>query len=231
MRRQSVPDLHTEVDLGLVRQSLGGPAAVTPELADRLEKLAAEIGQAAAPLASVVWIPIAQRHPDRVEIADGTRLDGLGVAGLLRRCEQLAAFAVSLGPGPEALMQRASGQGRLVDLALLDAIASETIEALAEQVQERVRDQAAHQGRAITRRSSPGYCDFGLEAQAAFERWGLFAGVGIELTATMMMLPEKSISALIGIGPPGSAGHKLAERPDCQSCPQQSECPGHTPSQ
>jgi hypothetical protein len=220
-------ELRATVDLDLVRQSLGGPEAVPAEMADRLAALAAELLAASTPQGCVVFATITSRQADRIQTADGATLHGLGIAGLLRRCDELAAFAVSLGPEPERLMQQATEANRLVDLTLLDAIASEAVEDLAEQAEGWVRARAAGQERAITRRHSPGYCDWSLEDQTVLEGWGLFAPTGIRLTPARLMLPEKSISAVIGIGGPETLGRKLAQRPDCRQCAQADRCPGY----
>jgi hypothetical protein len=191
----------------------------------RLASLIDDVLAAVEPRGCLLVLDITAHGPDRVALGDQS-LAGLGVAGLLEGSQRAAAFTVSLGPGPEALMGAASDAGRLVDLTLLDAIASEAVESLADQAQAEVERRSRTEARASTRRYSPGYCDWALEQQATFARWGLFEPAGIRLTPEFLMLPEKSVSAIMGLGPPGSQGTRLGHPPACKRCPRRAECPG-----
>ncbi len=217
--------LQPSVELDGVRAALGGPAAVPDEMQPRLDALVAELLGACQPRGCLIELAITAHAPDRVAL-DDQALTGLGIAGLLQDSERLAAFSVNLGPGPKGLMDAATEAGRLLDLTLLDAIASEAVESLADQAQAEVERRCRAEQRGSTRRYSPGYCDWPLEQQAAFAAWGLFGPAGIELTGDFMMLPEKSVSAVMGIGPPGSLGKRLGRRPACKRCPMQPDCPG-----
>jgi len=70
---------------------------------------------------------------------------------------------------------------------------------LADSVESQISEVAHNQGFTISRRFSPGYCDWDVEQQRI-----LFEAVdgekaGVELTETCLMLPRKSISGIIGI--------------------------------
>jgi hypothetical protein len=226
MSASALDDLHAQVELDAVRRFLGGAEAVPEQMAPRLEQAADAVLAASRPRGARLVVDIAERERQRVRTADGVELAGLGLAALLERSERVAAFAVSLGPGPEELMRRASDEGRLLDLTLLDAVASETVEALAAQAQAEIAAAAERAGRGSTRRYSPGYCDWALEQQDAFAHWSLLEATGIELTPDRLMIPEKSITAVMGIGPPGSVGRRLAKPPPCARCPYRDTCPG-----
>ena len=218
-------NLTPRVDPEAVKAALGGPEAVPADMRPRLDDLLNQVVEAADPRGCLLELDITAWAEERVELG-AAALTGLGVAGLLKGSHRAAAITVSLGPGPEALMRAATDEGRLVDLTLLDAVASEAVEALADQAQEEVERRGADQGRASTRRYSPGYCDWDLEQQAAFAGWGLFEPAGIQLTPEYLMLPEKSVSAIMGLGPPGSRGSRLGRPPACKHCPRRADCPG-----
>jgi len=220
-----IAGLEPKVAMDAVRAALGGPAAVPVEMEVRLGTLVSQILTAAEPKGCLLELAITGRSPGRVELGPQA-LTGLGVCGLLEGSRSLFAFAVSLGPGPGRLMQAASDEGRLVDLTLLDAIASEAVEALADQAQAEIQRRCRRQRRASTRRYSPGYCDWALEQQALFAEWGLFSPAGISLTPDFLMLPEKSVSAIVGAGPVGSLGSRLGRPPACRRCPRRPDCPG-----
>ena len=52
-------------------------------------------------------------------------------------------------------------------------------------------------------RVSPGYCDWPVEQQAELAKALDFSKIGVSLTGTFMMVPKKSISAMVGIAPEG----------------------------
>ena len=226
MRRQELSSLNARVDTDLVRQALGGPEAVPAPMAPRLAELIEQVLEAATPSGQLVLAKLTDKHKEQIRFEGGQTLHGLGVAGLLRKCERLAAFAVSLGPGPEALMRQATEQGHLLDLTLLDAVASEAVEDLAEQAQDQIEKLAAQQDCATTRRISPGYCDWALQEQIVLNELVEFERAGIQLTPACIMIPEKSISAVMGIGPRGSRGKKIGQAPACGRCPKKDDCPG-----
>jgi cobalamin-dependent methionine synthase I len=58
---------------------------------------------------------------------------------------------------------------------------------------------AAKRGLVTTRRYSPGYGDWGVSAQKDFLAWLGAGHIGIKLTESSQMLPEKSVSAILGI--------------------------------
>ena len=98
---------------------------------------------------------------------------------------------------------------------IADAIASEAAEATAERLKADVRAWARVRGLDITAPYSPGYCGMTIQQQRP-----LFASlptceVNVRLTPSCLMVPVKSISGLIGIGP---ADKVSPERCPCEGC-------------
>ena len=73
---------------------------------------------------------------------------------------------------------------------------------------------------ALTPRFSPGYGDAPLSAQPALLQFLDAHKLGVHLTNGLLMLPEKSVSALMGISPPDAAPCESR----CSVCTQKS-CP------
>jgi len=123
------------------------------------------------------------------------------IASVLAQCEQVAIFALTIGSHLEELVAHLAESGVIVQAAVLDAIGSGAVEKVADFVQERVARAARIKGLYISRRYSPGYCDWDVSQQRMiFQAMnGDFAG--IRLTDDCLMLPQKSISGVIGIGP------------------------------
>jgi cobalamin-dependent methionine synthase I len=81
----------------------------------------------------------------------------------------------------------------------LDAIGSEGAELLADITNKQLCAEAKNNGGTCTMRFSPGYGDWAVTGQKDFLNWLGVARIGIRLTEHSQMLPEKSVSAIIGV--------------------------------
>jgi len=157
----------------------------------------------------------------RVIIEGSIVFESQVIASLLEQCQKAAVFLVTIGERLEEMTYRLAEDGLIVQATVLDAIGSVAAEDVAEFVQGRVREIADDQGLAISQRFSPGYCDWDIGQQG-----GLFWAVGgdsmgIRLDDGCLMIPRKSISGVIGIGPrDGSVENynpcKTCDKHDCQ---------------
>lgn len=81
---------------------------------------------------------------------------------------------------------------------MLDAAASELCEAAAASVHTILVNMGRQKGFETTMRFSPGYKDFSLDAQHTLATLLGLEDIGISVTESCMLLPEKSITALTG---------------------------------
>ncbi len=140
------------------------------------------------------------------------------IARLLEKCQKVAVFVLTIGDYLEDAAARLAQDGLVLQSAVLDAIGSDATERLADSVADQISEVAHNQGLTTSRRFSPGYCDWDVSQQKmAFQAMkGDYAGVN--LTDGCLMLPRKSISGIIGIGPCGVANYnpcKTCNRQDC----------------
>lgn len=114
-----------------------------------------------------------------------------------------AFFVVTIGGRASEISGKTSERDFLLSY-LLDALASLFAERLADLLQERLGAEAAEKGWATGWRFSPGYCDWELAEN--LDLIGLLEAerIGIRLTNGGMMVPEKSVSGVMGFGLPGS---------------------------
>ena len=73
-------------------------------------------------------------------------------------------MAVTLGPGPDRLIRRAS-VGQMSRAVVLQAAAAAMTETWCDQINERIRQEAERDGLCTRPRYSPGYGDLPLELQ------------------------------------------------------------------
>ena len=126
----------------------------------------------------------------------------------LEGCTQVVLFAATLGVQADNLIRRYSHL-EMSRAVVIQAAAAAMLEEYCDQVNEEIRIEYEKKGLFLRSRFSPGYGDFPLSCQPALIG-GLEAGkrIGIALTDSCLMLPTKSVTAVIGAGPvrQGSAG-------------------------
>jgi len=137
------------------------------------------------------------------------------IARLLERCDKVAVFVVTIGNHLEEMVCRLAEDRLMLQATVLDAIGSAAVEKLADFVQGRISQVAKIQGFDISRRFSPGYCDWDVSQQEILFRAVDGDSAGVSLTQGCLMLPRKSISGIIGIG--RSKGNIGSYNP-CQTC-------------
>jgi hypothetical protein len=124
------------------------------------------------------------------------------IAQLLERCQKVAVFVLTIGSRLGDVVRQLSEDGLMVQAAVLDAIGSDAVETLAHVVQDIIGKEAEADGLGISLRFSPGYCDWKVSQQKMVFRAMNSDTAGVRLTDGCVMNPQKSISGIIGIGPP-----------------------------
>ena len=140
------------------------------------------------------------------------------MARLMEQCKMVTVFLVTIGSRLEKMVLRLGEDGLVLESAVLDAIGSVATEMVAEFVHGRVEEVAHAQELCVSRRFSPGYCDWAIRQQKMIFRAMNGNSMGIRLTKECLMLPRKSISGIIGIGPPQMKNYnpcKTCNKPDC----------------
>lgn len=122
----------------------------------------------------------------------------------LAGCDRVVLFAATLGIGPDRLIAKAQ-LSRMSDAVLYQAIAAALIESYCDRVNGAIRREAERAGRSTRPRFSPGYGDLPLSFQVNITRTlDTAKTIGLTLTDSLLMMPTKSVTALIGIRPPAA---------------------------
>ena len=144
------------------------------------------------------------------------------IAKLLERCTRVAIFLVTIGKYLEETSFRLAKDGLILQATVLDAIGSVAVEKVADFVQSRTREIAKAQGDVTSRRFSPGYCDWNIGQQRMVFYALTGNTIGIRLTGECLMMPQKSISGIIGIG---LSNASVENYDPCKTC-RKKDCPG-----
>lgn len=172
-----------------------------PELEGRLSAVMARAAAEVRP--RWVWrvCPVAPGPEGFAVAGTGLVLPGRSMEVLLEGTRAVALLAVTCGPGPDAVAARDAGRDP-VGALVYDACAIDLVEQGADACNAAVDAWAASSGLAPTRRYSPGYGDLPLAVQPALLD-ALDAGrrLGVELTDSLLMVPMKSVTAVVGLRP------------------------------
>ncbi len=184
----------TGIDRGQVLRYLGCRGAHDDALESALHRWADALKAGAEPRAVWKLFPLL---PDLTLAGTCFQPEGEAVRGLLRDCDSVILMAATLGSSVERLIRRAEVSD-MAGALILDACASAAIENVCDNL---CADLAAEFApRYLTDRFSPGYGDMPLKQQRElFSALDVTRRIGVTLTDSGLMLPQKSVTALIGI--------------------------------
>ena len=119
----------------------------------------------------------------------------------LARAESIAIFACTIGAEIGMRIRGLIEKGSSVEAYMLNSIAGLAADNAAEAVQREAEEKAKEDGLGCTERFSPGYCGWPVGAQKELFTLLPPDPCGISLNASSMMIPEKSVSGVFGLGP------------------------------
>ena len=205
----------TGIDRGQVLRYMGGRGAADEALEAELHTCADALRRAAEPRAVWKLFPLL---PDLTLAGTCFRPEGEAVRELLRDCDSVILMAATLGSAVERLIRRAEVSD-MAGAVMLDACGSAAIENVCDNLCAELA--ARFRPRYLTERFSPGYGDMPLSQQGElFAVLDVTRRIGVSLTDSGLMLPQKSVTALIGV-----SDRPQAMRPrGCEACTLRETC-------
>ena len=114
-------------------------------------------------------------------------------------CREIFLFAATIGLEYDRLVQRARISS-MAKASFLNAIGAAAVENVCDRLNEELRQLAASEGKSLRPRYSAGYGDYTLENQRGiFDLLTPAKYIGLTLKDNLIMVPEKSVTAVIGI--------------------------------
>ena len=137
----------------------------------------------------------------------------------LRGAQRYAAFVATVGSGYFQWTDAVKRRDDMFQTYAMDCVGSQIVESVADYMETVLQAEIDPAGFKRTNRFSPGYCGWHVSEQPKL--FSLFPEqnpCGIELTESCLMLPIKSVSGIIGVGPdvrylPYTCG--LCDKKDC----------------
>ena len=151
------------------------------------------------------------------------KLEGNSITRHLSNCEKVICLAVTVGDEIENEVTRRFSAGKYVESVLLDAAATAAVEQAADSLEKAISPQLAKDGFKMKMRFSPGYGDWTLDNQQNFFNITGAAEIGMTLSSAMMLIPRKSITAIIGLEK-NKLDDKISPNKNCADC-EKLDCP------
>ena len=188
---------------------------LTEEIAAQIRRCSDEVLAAATPRLTYRLAPL-----DNGAVL-GVTFAGNDIPRMLEPCEEVVLFGATLGPGVERLMMRYEVVNA-ADSVIMDACASTAIENICNNFESDMRRAVEAEGRYLTDRFSPGYGDLPIAEQPKFfALLDMTRRIGVSLTPTTIMVPRKSVTAIMGI----ARTPQPHRPPDCEHCLMFRTCP------
>lgn len=170
------------------------PDARTLEM---IEEVIAELKEKSRPK-SIYWEYGCNVDGDIVSLA-GLTIHSANLAKNLNGCELAIILAATLGNAADLMIKKYS-VSNLAKAAVVQAAGAACIEAYIDELEDDIRKEAEGRGLYLRPRFSPGYGDFALERQKdIFAVLECNKRIGITLTEGNLMMPSKSVTAIIGL--------------------------------
>lgn len=120
----------------------------------------------------------------------------------LRGAQRFIVFVATVGAGYFQWTDAVKRRDGVFQTYVMDCIGSQIVESAADCMEKVLQAELDSEGLHRTNRFSPGYCGWHVSQQPRlFSLFEEKTPCGIELTDSCLMLPVKSVSGVIGVGP------------------------------
>lgn len=176
-----------------------GYAGKTPdeETDAMIERLIPRLEEAVSPAYIYKTFPLSWDND--IPVLESVPLQSRNLSRNLKGCLKVSVFACTLGIGADRLIRRTELKS-MAEASVLQAIAAAMAEEVCDEVNRTIAQEAKEAGLYVRPRYSPGYGDLSLETQKlVFSLLHPEKAIGVTLTDALLMVPSKSVTALIGL--------------------------------
>lgn len=151
-------------------------------------------------------------------LIDGIVINSANLAKNLKGCKRVVLLAATIGRTADMMIKKYSVTN-LAKSVIVQAAGAAYIESYVDEIEEKIRKYAKEQELYLRPRFSPGYGDFSLEYQKdIFAMLECSKRIGITLTEGNLMIPTKSVTAIIGLT---TEERKSCQKETCSQCKKQ----------
>ena len=170
--------------------------SISPEIKQKIEQCIQKLQMALVPQAVYEEFDL-KVEQNLIQFAD-ISFESRDLSRNLEGCSKVILIAATVGAGVDQIIRRSQLSGS-ADAALMQATGAMFIESFMDKLNDKLRDESALHGKSICPRYSPGYGDVPLEFQKEFFRLLPCQKIGLTLMDSLIMAPEKSVTAFVGV--------------------------------
>lgn len=187
----------------LRRQGLGGGAKVRPEIKILIQELLASVKKARLlePAVAYEYYTVSSINGSQISLEGDKAIHGPLLPAIFPEAKELAVLLCTIGPGLEKQVTDYSKSDEAMRGMILDGIGSTAVDMMALEVLRRLASEVSSRGYEISSPVNPGMPGFSLTEQWNLLRLVNADEIGVRLTASGVLVPRKSTSMVMGIGP------------------------------
>jgi hypothetical protein len=208
----------------LRRQGFRSGAKVRPRIRLLVRKLLTGLEQSCLveSASAYEYYSIKNMNDGQISLDGGKVLHGPLLPAVFPDAKELGVVVTTIGPKLEKQVGEYSQQGAALQAVTLDGIGSAAVDKLVSEVLGIIATEVSSQGYEISSPVNPGMPGFPLT-----EQWNLLglvnAGeIGVSVTSSGVLVPRKSTSMVIGIGPQMT---RWTQAEVCARCSLRESCP------
>ena len=149
---------------------------------------------------SLLRLAIVHNDGEKIILAGGLTFASKKLSAFLRDCREAVLMSATAGSAIMEAIKEKTRQDDLAAAVVYDAAASEITDAGLDWIMDYLNQQLRREGKTLLpRRFSAGYADFNLENQRAIYEILQMGKIGVTITPSFILLPEKSVTAISGI--------------------------------
>jgi len=137
---------------------------------------------------------------NKVQLEKDIIFQSKNLAQFLKDSQEVLLMAATVGSLVMEEIKRSSSSGDLVRAVIYDAVAGQMVDDALTWIMNYHKGELVRKGRQLDhRRFSCGYGDFSLDAQKIFWDTLKMQEMGVQITDSYLLVPEKSVTAITGI--------------------------------
>ena len=212
-----------QLDRGMILRMLHLTEDSDPALLSTLSRCISVLCDACSPRSTWRLLPVT--HTESGVTLGGLLLGGTDIAKHLTGCDCAILLAATLSSRVDDLIRKAE-RTDLMDAVMLDAAAAAAIEFVCDDLTETLRARFSAEYPYLTERFSAGYGDFPLSQQGELiAMLDAPRRIGLTVTQNQMLLPLKSVTAVIGLSKqPTADARRFGCGKSCALCPYKDDC-------
>jgi hypothetical protein len=216
----TVTDFQISLEAAQVLEGQGIPASqASAPLVAAAGEVIDEAQSLLVPAALYTIAPVRHLEHKQVVLENEATFSGSLVTRALAGATEVATVVCTIGPALEERMSELFAAGEALRAVALEGAGIAAIRQVSNAVSVRICDEATARGLSVGMRASPGQEGWSIQQQRVVFGEVPAEEIGVRLTSSCLMLPRKSVSFVIGLGP-----EMRADAVPCDYCSKRERC-------